>query len=432
MNSDEIKNENDNEVEDTKEDTVKGEPEDKAKGEPEDTAKKADSELELKLALDVNEIMRDMEENEEPRIEAVKPTKRKKWPYILLGIEILILGLCVGGYNYAKHYVKTKFINNINKIEDRTLGQQEIEEIRSEAEAETEPSEDNIDDVMKNLIEGDAKSFFEQGEITHDNYVKNILLIGTDVRVSDSWNGNSDSVILISINRKKKKIAMTSFMRDSYIYIPEVDMCNKLNFAHASGGGALLTKTIEGNFKVHIDGFMRVDFYSMMEIVDTIGGVDMELIPDELPVANKYISEMADHVPGCNAEENYLTEAGYVHLNGIQAVAYARIRYVGNADYERTNRQRKILAEIFKECKTMSVSEIQKFATDVLPKIATNMESEEIWDIVKSAISYLKYDVVSERVPFDDASHSEMINGQSSLVLDMKKNVELLLDTIYN
>ena len=105
-----------------------------------------------------------------------------------------------------------------------------------------------------------------------------------------------------------------------------------------------------------------------------------------------------------------------IHLNGIQAVAYARIRYVGNADYERTNRQRKIMTKLFEKFKSMNLNELTDFADKALPNVTTNMQSDEIWDMITDAFKYLGYDLVSARVPFDDTSTGTFINGMSYLL----------------
>ncbi len=366
------------------------------------------------------------EEIEEEVIYEDKPKSRNKFKVIVIILAILAV-IVIAAFFVGKHYIKSRFIEKINY--ESNEGYTIDENVTFETDAPV-PDQDNIDDVERSLIDADAKTFFENVEEISDNYVKNILLIGTDVRVTDSWNGNADSIILISINSKTNKIIMTSFMRDMYVYIPQVDQCNKLNSAHAYGGGELLCSTISGNFKVNVDQYFRVDFYGLMDIIDAAGGIDMELIPEELPVANQYITDMCKYT-GENPQNYYITQSGMVHLNGMQAVAYARIRYVGNADYERTNRQRKIISQLVTKCKSMSISELTNFADNALPNLTTNMNSEEIWDLVSSAPKYLNYEVVSSRVPFDNASTPSYINGLDVLIPDLKQNVELLIDTIY-
>lgn len=361
----------------------------------------------------------------------VKKHRFSKKLRVLIGVDITLVSLWL--IVFLTILIGKKVITNrfIDKLNYETFDGYHIDEnaIKESAD-ETVPDEDNLDEVERNLIDADSKTFFYSTEAVESNYVTNILFIGTDVRVSDSWNGNSDSMILVSINKKTKKIVMTSFMRDMYVYIPELDTSGKLNLSHAVGGSNLLCATITGNFKIKVDKYLRVDFYGMMNIVDAAGGIDMYVTDEEIPVANDYIRRMCQYT-GQDPNTQYLTTGGDLHLNGMQAVAYARIRYVGNADYERTNRQRKILNAIFNNCKSMSMTQIMNFADNALPNISTNMESDEIWDIIEDAITYLGYEVVSQRVPFDDSSTPTYIDNISVLLPDYKKNVELLINGIY-
>lgn len=375
-------------------------------------------------------------EESEPEELISKKSKDKKHRFskklrVLIGVDIAFVSLWL--VVFLTIIIGKKVITNrfIDKMNYETFDGYHIDENAiNETEGETVPDKDNLDEVERNLVDADSKTFFYATDAVESNYVTNILFIGTDVRVSDSWNGNSDSMILISINKKTKKIVMSSFMRDMYVYIPELDVSGKLNRAHAVGGSNLLCATITGNFKIKVDKYFRVDFYGMMNIVDAAGGIDMYVTDEEIPVANDYIRRMCQYT-GQDPATQYLTSGGDLHLNGMQTVAYARIRYVGNADYERTNRQRKVLNAIFNNCKSMNMTQIMNFADNALPNVSTNMNSDEIWDIVEDALTYLGYEVVSQRVPFDDSSTPTYIDNVSVLVPDYKKNVELLINGIY-
>lgn len=290
----------------------------------------------------------------------------------------------------------------------------------------------NIDQALKDIINADALDFFNSVETVSANYVTNILLIGTDVRVTDEWNGNSDSMILVSINSKTKKVYMTSFMRDLYVYVPVAEKYCKLNYAHALAGSELLLDTISGNFKIKVSKYMRVDFYGLMTIIDAAGGVTLDVTPEEAAVANKeYINEMSKYM-GVNPAEHYLSTAGgTMNLSGMQAVAFSRIRYVGNADYERTNRQRRVLEQLFNNCKSMSLPQINSFAEDALPNITTNISHDEVWSLISNALTYLGYDLVMQRVPFDDLYSIQTIEQQGMLVPDYQATAERLISTIY-
>ncbi|MCM1308815.1 MAG: LCP family protein [Butyrivibrio sp.] len=357
----------------------------------------------------------------------------KKAVLIVAAVLFAVLLLLMSAYFLLKEYVNRRFLDQINyESTNETFTINENIPTETPSEGETINEEDNIDEVRHGLIQADAKTFFQNGDSAEAGYVTNVLLIGSDVRPGKEWNGNSDAMILISINDKTKKVVMTSFMRDMYVYIPIVDRCSKLNSAHAFGGSELLCQTITGAFKIKVDKYVRVDFYGLMDIIDAAGGVDMLVTPEELPVLNQYITDMCkESGTGMVPDGYYLNESGNVHLSGMQAVAYARIRYVGNSDFERTNRQRKVLGELINNCKKMGISQITELADVALPRVSTNMSRSEIWDIINNAVKYMGYDVVTQRVPFDGAFTSEYINYQQVILPDYVQNVEMMIDGIY-
>ncbi|MGI6107386.1 MAG: LCP family protein [Lachnospiraceae bacterium] len=239
----------------------------------------------------------------------------------------------------------------------------------------------------------------------------NLLLIGSDRR-QDNWYGNSDAMILLTFNSYTDTIYMTSFMRDLYADIEGVGV-RKLNAAHAIGGGPLLVSTLESNYGVQIDNYASVDFNSLAEIIDLAGGVDVQL---------------------SNAEASYLDmgltgsdDGSLTHLDGEQAVAYARIRYVGNSDFERTSRQREVLSSLFSSLKSMGVTEAANFIYTVLPYITHNMDSNEILSQVMKLSSYLSWDLEEVRIPFD----GYYTISNEILIPDMSYTIPTLQSIIY-
>lgn len=261
--------------------------------------------------------------------------------------------------------------------------------------------------------------------ITSSGDVYNLLLIGVDLRAGQNWNGNSDTMILVSVNSRTKKIYMTSFMRDLYANIPGVG-AYKLNRSYALGGGPLLVQTIEENYRIKIDNYAWVDFYSLINIIDSIGGINMDVSAEEASVANNYISEMCRGV-GLDPASYYISGGGTIHLNGMQAVAYARIRYVGNADFGRTERQRKVLAQIFATLQTKSVSEVNAFLNAALPNVTHNISADRVTSLILNAPAYLGYTLESQRVPFD-GTYSYV--GEM-LLPDFEYTINVLKSTIY-
>ena len=281
--------------------------------------------------------------------------------------------------------------------------------------------------IAADLAEAEAaqSSAAEEIPIKSSGDVYNLLLVGVDLRAGSNWNGNSDTMILVSINSAKKTIYMTSFMRDLYANIPGVG-AYKLNRAYALGGGPLLIQTLEDNYRISIDNYAWVDFYDMIDIIDLIGGLDIDISSDEVRVANNYIAEMASGV-GLDANSYYISGSGTLHLNGMQTVAYARIRYVGNADFGRTQRQRDVLTKMFEKLKGMSLTEVNTFLNSALPYVTHNIPSDTVTNLILNVASYLNYDLVSQRVPFD----GYYTYSGEMLVPDFEYTINMLQSTIY-
>ena len=168
----------------------------------------------------------------------------------------------------------------------------------------------------------------------------------------------------------------------------------------------------------------------MIEIVDALGGVDLEMTDAEVNVANGYMLDMCNTL-GMNGYDYILPGGGVYHCNGVQAVAYARNRYVGNSDYARTERQRYVISQMIAEVKRMDVAQLTQFVRDVLPLVTHNVEEGEIWDMVTKAPEILQYDFVQDRIPYDNMYDVIYVNGQDMLVPDWGSTIEKLHETIY-
>ncbi len=239
----------------------------------------------------------------------------------------------------------------------------------------------------------------ESGSLLSDPYVLNVMLFGADQYGNE---GLSDSMILLSIDNRHEKIKMTSFLRDTYISIPGY-YASKLNAAYALGGAELSIATIESNYGIQIDRYAIVNFETFKEVVDIMGGVDIELSQDEIYYINDQIAQ--------NGQSEYLpwdTVEGIVHLNGQQALWYARNRggYVnGNeyygSDWDRVERQRKFLNAVIDDMRDANLPEIVQIANAVGPNITTNLKNSEITTLVAGALTYLSYDVEQISMPTD-------------------------------
>ena len=254
----------------------------------------------------------------------------------------------------------------------------------------------------------------ESGNLLSDPYVLNIMLFGAD-QYGDA--GLSDTMILLSIDNRHEKIKMTSFLRDTYVSIPGY-YASKLNAAYALGGAELSIATIESNYGIKIDRYAIVNFETFKDIVDIMGGVDVELTQDEIYYINDQITQ--------NGQSEYLpweTEPGIVHLNGQQALWYARNRggYVngteyGGSDWDRVERQRNFLNAVIDELNGASLPEIVQIVNAVGPNITTNLKNSEITTLVSGALTYLDYEIEQLSVPTDD-TWSYGYNEAGSVIL---------------
>ena len=228
------------------------------------------------------------------------------------------------------------------------------------------------------------------------------MLVGLDT-TDKGWIGNSDSMILISVNYRLEQISMISLMRDTHVMIPGIGY-RKLNATYPNGGGPLLVKTVEENYKIDVDRYVTVDFGSMIDIIDEIGTIEITFTPKEAENANKSIKQQC-RILGLKSKKYLIPGEGTYECNGMQAVAYARIRKVGNSDYQRTERQREVLLKLLDKVKTMSFEDLDRLATRLLPLLTHNVPESEFWGLLAKAPTLMKYKIISDRIPYDGMYH---------------------------
>ena len=264
-------------------------------------------------------------------------------------------------------------------------------------------------------------------EVPISEDVYNILLVGSDARdLSEA--ARSDAMILVSLNQKTKTIYLTSFLRDCYVSIPGYGN-TKLNHAFAYGGPALLMETLEDNFKVHVDRYAAVNFYSFMDVVDILNGVWIYVTDEELKVTNDYIYSM-NKLLDVEWSEDYLWSSGWHQMNGKQALAYSRNRYTGD-DYARTERQRNVIYQIINGAMSAEPAVLVDLALAILPQITTDMEKSEILSYAANVGAYLDYEIVSQQIPAKGTYSGATISGMSVISLDLEDNIEYLQSTVY-
>ncbi len=263
-----------------------------------------------------------------------------------------------------------------------------------------------------------------------DEDVINILVIGEDIRDTEQVSrGNTDVMILISINTKAKTFTMTSFMRDIYLQIPNYG-ANRLNMAYSLGGPELLFRTIQDNFGIEVDKYVLFDFYSFIDVIEAVGGVNITLSDEEAEGMKAPMAEQNHYLKNKKGTD-YLDKGGSYLLNGNQALAYARLRYVGNADYERTQRQRKVISEIISQAKKLSFTQLNNLMLVVTDHIKSNLDDGEIAYLLVEALGYMNYDIQQLRIPADNTFYDARIRGMDVLCPYFNQNIALLQETIY-
>ena len=241
--------------------------------------------------------------------------------------------------------------------------------------------------------------------------VKNILLIGNDSRNADEG-GRSDAMILVSISSRTNSIHLTSLLRDIYVDIPGHDG-NRLNAAYAYGGPELLMETLEENFDIEVNRYMLVNFQAFANLVDAVGGVDLELSNEEVQYVNGYLVEY-NQLEGRAEGTDYLDSSlsGKIHLNGPQALAYCRNRYIGS-DFARTERQRKVVAAAVKNAPFALVTNGSELIEGVMSNITTNLTKTELSGLMMQAPMMITYDMVSGSIPLEGTYSNSNIRGMA-------------------
>ena len=217
---------------------------------------------------------------------------------------------------------------------------------------------------------------------------RNIALLGIDSREDDYGVGNrSDCIIIASLDEKTKQIKLISVYRDTYMQIEEKgkQVLDKVTHAYAYGGAQNTLKALNTNLDLNITEYVTVNFDAVIAAVDAMGGVTINIDSSELKYINDYIDATAQ---SSGVSSSHITKTGSQTLDGVQAVAYSRIRYTSGGDYKRTERMRTVIEAMLNKAKTLSISQLNKLIDTVLPRVSTNISGAEILSLVPSIASY--------------------------------------------
>lgn len=337
-----------------------------------DDKMKKEQENDEEMIVDFNETEKELTPQE---IKKEKRKKRRKGFFIFF-VVFMSLILLIGG-------TLTAFVfSKLGKINYETPEQTTVDTNQEFVEKEEDKIEfEGIDDATGNSFREILKNWATNGgKKLSDKSVVNILLIGSDAstkdpnRANSADRGNTDVMMLASIDTKNETIKLVSFMRDSYTYMDQFDRYAKLNAACANGGPAYLVETIENDYKIEIDGYVLVDFDSFVQVIDILGGVRIN-VP----------GYVANHLTN---KKNGTFPSGSAILNGEQALRYCRVRYSdADGDVSRTARQREVINAIINKCKGASLGEINAIADVILANVRTNISQKTILKYAARAVS---------------------------------------------
>ena len=263
-----------------------------------------------------------------------------------------------------------------------------------------------------------------------NNNMKNIALFGLDCRTTDYKGCRSDVIMLISYHKKNNQLTVTSVARDAYVDIVGKGL-DKLNHAYSYGGPQLAVQTLNRNLDLNIEDYVTVDFWSVEAIIDAIGGVEVDVQPEEVYLVNAGVEEANREDKNGKVVSN-ISNSGKQVLTGRQAVAYMRIRYVGNGDFERMERQRYVIQNALNQINNLSLNQMLNLVEELISMVKTNMSKGEIIELLTS--------IVTKGIPVMQQSQFPMSNHAQGMKIDgiyyyvpinLLQNVEMYHSLIY-
>lgn len=309
--------------------------------------------------------------------------KKKSRKLLLFAFEVLFLGVLL---------VAAYFFQLMNRVDYKEMD-------------ETEAGIN--DDLDKNTLE------------TLEGYT-NIAIFGLDNRKKNTYNnGNSDVVMIASINNETKDVKLISVYRDTYLSIGN-GKYSKCNSAYANGGATRAVQMLNSNLDLDIKEYVSVDWAAVVEVIDALGGLDLEITQGEMNQINQYKKDV-DKVTGLVTPN--LTQYGRVHLDGTQATTYARIRKLAGDDYKRASRQRIVMQAILEKAKKADIGTLTQICNTVVDHIQTSMSTSQI---LSMATSVTKYNITSTTgFPFD-LTTKNLSSGDTVIPIDLANNVKQL------
>ncbi|WP_160689301.1 LCP family protein [Clostridium sp. C2-6-12] len=330
------------------------------------------------------------------------------WKKVVLSIFFLFCIVLIG-----VTFILNSYLNKINKIE---IDKNDLS------------IEENISDREQTELQNSEASTLQNSETDalENNNIQNIALFGIDE--TEGIAGRSDCIMILTIDNKHKKLKLSSIIRDSYVVIPGKGKKDKINHAYAFGGPQLALKTLNENFKLNINQFISVNFSSLPKIIDSIGGLQLNITTDELKYINNYIENL-NNLNGTTSPD--ITISGLQKVDGTQALAYCRIRYTDGGDFERTHRHRIVLNQLYEKCKALSINQYTSILNQLLPLVDTNLEKSEILSLALNLNSFRSETILQDRFPRDEDGNGKIIDGIYYYVHDEDATIKKIHNFIF-
>lgn len=331
----------------------------------------------------------------------------KKLSTIKIVIAVLAIIIALTGM-FLYFIISPYYDNSIDIVEASTSTEDPSVDIELE----------QTDDVSN--IENNAKDNIIKEEQKADE-IFNVVLSGVDTRSYD-LNSRSDTIILASYNRTKRTIKLVSFMRDSWVHLPDRGW-SRINTATVYGGTGLLINTLNKNFDLDIQNYIQVKFDDFKTIIDALGGIEVELSQSEINYINKKL-----HTEDRDWSNDIKDKPGVINLNGAQALWHCRNRTIGNSDFERTERQREVLSLLIEKAIHMDAAQAMRLVFELKDSVNTNIPIMTLAQLLYDAVIVGDITVETARVPFDNEFNFANKNGASVLEIDIDDNTKLLHD----
>lgn len=346
----------------------------------------------------------------EPVSSVSTPPDKKNMKIRIAKIALMVFSVLAIAAGGVFLYADSK-LNNIHYANDDSQASVAVASYVASAEVNSSTATDLGNIYMKNGL-------------YHDDAIKNILIMGVDDYQKNDV-GRSDSMMLVSVDTRHKKLKTTSFLRDLYVDIPGCSEKNRINVAYSIGGAPLTVQTIESDFGIDIDNYVLVGYSSFANIINRLGGVTITVTQGEADLVNRWSGE----------PKNKYISAGTQLLTGKQALYYSRIRAIGS-DFARTERQRKVFSSVIEKFKNSDLGTIDATLSDVLKLVTTNMSKSKVVDMAANSLTYMKYPISQNRIPADNTWSSAKVTiggveGNDVIDADMEKNSLIAAKFIY-